>query len=86
MQCHQDSPLVAIFDSSFSPKGLQTQYQSGYFHIVDQPVAMTLMAKATTTVVNQSFSIKVSQFAFLYDHGRSGLYSSLGIGRGKVGL
>lgn len=36
----------------------------------------------TTTVVNQSCSIKVSQFAFLYTHGRSGLYSSLGIRKG----
>ena len=32
MQCHEDSPLVATFDSSSPPQGLQTSYQSEYFH------------------------------------------------------
>lgn len=30
---------------------------------------MTLMSKATTTVVNESCSLRVSQFAFLYKQG-----------------
>lgn len=32
-------------------------------------MAMTLMSKATTTVVNESCSLKVSQLAFLYKQG-----------------
>jgi len=78
-------PWLQHLTPALHHRGCKRHISPSISTIVDQRVAMMLMFKATTTVVNQSYSIQVGQFVFIYIHRRSGFYSSSSISRAQSG-